>query len=274
MKMKNFFKTALCAGTIIAGIAFCCANLNVEAKGLKDENHDVITRSSGTDWVNIGTRLPEPVDYFDDDGSRMTTLINTVKKGDIFYTPNGSSYVFGNTGHLAIIEGVFFDEVQNQRYIRTIEANPCGVKRGCLTKERFKACGGGTILRVKNVSWNEVDAAVEFCKNQLDKGYELNIFRYPHETGDTWYCSELVWAAYYNATKGRISLDPCWDGGNMVFWPFDVTKSSHVECVDNIKGYYHTYGSFHKKLINGCYITETCEFSHNQCKKCHYTPTC
>ena len=46
------------------------------------------------------------IDYEDDDRSGTTTLLDIVQPGDIFYTPNGSSYIFGNTGHVAIIEGV------------------------------------------------------------------------------------------------------------------------------------------------------------------------
>ena len=89
----------------------------------------------------------------------------------------------------------FYDKKYHQWYIRTIEANnPCGVKRGCLTKERFKESGGGAIIRVKVVSQEEINTAVQFCDDQLNKGYELNVFRYPHITGDKWYCSELAWA--------------------------------------------------------------------------------
>lgn len=272
--MKKIFKIAVLSLALAVSILLTNNGVKVEAIGKKADYNDIIIQSSGPNWVDIGTELPKTVDYEDDDRSGKTTLLDIVQPGDIFYTPNGSSYIFGNTGHVAIIEGVFYDKKYHQWYIRTIEANnPCGVKRGCLTKERFKESGGGTIIRVKGVSQEEINTAVQFCVDQLNKGYELNVFRYPHITGDKWYCSELAWAAYYNATNERISIDPFWDGGNMVVWPEDITKSCYVECIDITK-YYHTIGSHHKKVVNGCFFDEICTFHNNRCKMCGYKPGC
>lgn len=281
MKKKTFFKFFTFASATALGIITCMNNLNVEAKGLGNESHEVI-KSSDTTWINIGESLPCPVDYSDDDGSGNTTLLDIVRKGDLFYTPAGSSYVFGNTGHIAIIEGVFYDEVYQQRYIRMIEANgEVGVRRGVLTKDRFKAIGdGGQILRVKNVTDDEIDKAVEFSKNQLGKGYWLWPFDMPSYDGskDKWYCSELTCAAYYNATNGRIDLDCEKNFFSPAVAPIDITRSPHVEKIEAV-GYAQRDKNLHIKLINGVGFNEFCSFDdHDFCIKCHnhrkYYPAC
>lgn len=182
------------------------------------------SNSSGGDtsvsWVNIGEDLPEAVDYSNG------KLLNNVRPGDIYWTPNGSNYGLGNTGHVAMIEGVFWSKKFNQYYIRTIEANMCGVKRGCLTPERFREKGGGLILRVpdKYISEAERIKAVEFCIKELDKKYSL--LGPSVTTRDDWYCSLLVWAAYFDATNHRINLDS--NNVGMVT-PDQITLSEYVE---------------------------------------------
>ncbi len=81
----------------------------------------------------------------------------------------------------------------------TIEANPNrGVKRGYIDSVRFK--DHKTILRVKNTTQAIISDAIYFCRQQLNKEYDLNIIRkHASINSGEWYCSELVWAAYkYN----------------------------------------------------------------------------
>lgn len=77
--------------------------------------------SSGSDsgWYNIGTSLPYAVDYSN------SNLLKYLKAGDILYEDTG---FHGMTGHMAIVEGIFYDETYNQEYIRLIEAVDVGVK--------------------------------------------------------------------------------------------------------------------------------------------------
>lgn len=55
--------------------------------------------------------------------------------------------------------------------------------------------------------------AVEFARDKVGQPYDLNWLG-KQENGDSWYCSELVWAAYLHASGGRIDLarGPGWFG--------------------------------------------------------------
>jgi PKD repeat protein len=62
-----------------------------------------------------------------------------------------------------------------------------------------------TAYRVKAASHTEKSKAVKFALSKLGYGYDV----FPaqkQEEGPAYYCSELIWAAYYSATSGRINL--------------------------------------------------------------------
>lgn len=69
---------------------------------------------------------------------------------------------------------------------------------------------------VKNVSEEIIDDAIEWACKQRGCGYQYlqfshSIANYEHEDktdplSNRWYCSELVWAAYMNASDKRINL--------------------------------------------------------------------
>lgn len=84
--------------------------------------------SNNEQWYNIGTSLPHAVDYSNSD------LIKFVRRGDIVYEGSGFG---GLTGHIALVEGVYYDDNYGQWYIRLIEAVSVGVTRGLLTPTRF-----------------------------------------------------------------------------------------------------------------------------------------
>lgn len=66
-----------------------------------DEEDCQLYSSPNEKWYyNTGTSLPQVPNY-----SRYN-LLSTVKKGDIIYEANGGS---GITGHIAIVEGVYFN---------------------------------------------------------------------------------------------------------------------------------------------------------------------
>jgi len=61
------------------------------------------------------------------------------------------------------------------------------------------------ILRVKTT--DEIrEKAVEFAKSKVGYPFKLN-WMLKQQDGDSYYCSELIWAAYYNASNGTINLD-------------------------------------------------------------------
>ncbi len=67
--------------------------------------------------------------------------------------------------------------------------------------------------RVKNISPSEITKVIDFVNEKTAENspfdYEsINPLHLSKQAdGPSWYCSELVWAAYLNATRGRIDLD-------------------------------------------------------------------
>ena len=126
-------------------------------------------------------------------------ILSTVKKGDIIEETEG--LVAQVTGHIAIVQGKYWDSTYSQYYIRTIEAGINGVVYGVLDDERYDDRGVSVYYVTSATSTQKTDA-VTFCKNQLGKPYWLAIpalTRCNYSSSATnWYCSELVWAAYYN----------------------------------------------------------------------------
>lgn len=158
------------------------------------ENTLITPYSSGGDkwYYNTGTSLPQKADYSE------YNLLNVVKKGDIIYEANGG---FGITGHIAIVEGIYYSSTQQQSYIRLVEAISDGVVRSVLDDGRVndKAV---TVLRVSSATSSQINDAVSFCVGQLGKDYRLDLAKDTSANESDWYCSELVWAAYYNQGIG------------------------------------------------------------------------
>ncbi|MBQ1410530.1 MAG: hypothetical protein IIY94_04565 [Oscillospiraceae bacterium] len=150
--------------------------------------------SSGgsTYYYNTGLSCPSQVSYDKYD------LLDVVEKGDVIFEKNGG---YGITGHTAIVEGIYpRNDGTGRYYIRLIEAlsnKEGGVTRSILDDTRVddKAV---TILRVSGATSTKVNNAVSFCQGELGSRYFLD-FAKDHSASETdWYCSELVWAAYYN----------------------------------------------------------------------------
>lgn len=177
--------------------------------------------SSGKWYYNTGTSLPKAVTY-------TGTLMARVNKGDIVYEANGS---FGITGHLAIIEGVFYSDVYHQFYIRLIEAISDGVCRGILSNDRFTE-KDDTILRPNSTSLTgkKINNAIKFCVSQLGKSYVPDLAHDTSSNESDWYCSELVWAAYKNQ---GIELEQVQSGytNEPGVTPHDIYHSSTVNTI-------------------------------------------
>lgn len=180
------------------------------------------TRSSGGAWYDyIGKQsvsLPQKADY-----SRYN-ILSTVQKGDVVSETKG--LVASITGHIAIVEGKFWDSAHSQYYIRTVEANGEGVVRGVLDDDR-KDERGTNIYYVRTASSSQKNGAVSFCIGQIGKPYSLEFpltqCSYSSSTSN-WYCSELVWAAYYNQginfNGSSIPMN--------IYLPRDLAASSHL----------------------------------------------
>lgn len=152
-----------------------------------DNSRSSSSSGSSKYYYNIGEYCPDYVTY------NKYNLLSVVKKGDIIYEANGG---FGITGHIAIVEGMFY-RFNGTPYIRLIEAIDVGVVRSLLDDTRFddKAV---TVLRVSGATSEMIDDAVAFCKGELGSSYALDLAKDASSSETNWYCSELVWAAYYN----------------------------------------------------------------------------
>ena len=121
-------------------------------------------------------------------------LLERVKKGDVIYEAMGAG---GLAGHIAIVEGVF-DRGDGTKYIRLIESiGDGGTVRSILDDKRADV-KQAYVLRVYGASQTNINRALAFCIGQMGKGYRMDLkwdFNYYQPD---WYCSELVWAAYFN----------------------------------------------------------------------------
>jgi len=159
------------------------------------------TQSSAPEeyYFNTGTKCPSKSTY------NRYNLLSVVRAGDIVFEDS-------KTGHIAIVEGIF--TYNGKRYIRLIESmNKIGVVRSVLDDNRVKEKGskiyrvitgkGSGISARKSVNINSV---IDFCEDQLGKSYNKWFFGEKKASGSnkSWYCSELVWAAYKQA-----GLDIC-----------------------------------------------------------------
>jgi uncharacterized protein YycO len=188
-------------------------NQNVFIEIDKDDYHSsddffVTSSSSGCDsrwYYDTGTTLPQDADYTSCD------LLNRVRVGDILYEE--ATIVSTLTGHVAIVEGIFFDN--GQPYIRLIEAVSCGVVRSVLDCNRLSE-NDGEVYRVIGASYTERSNAVDFAINELEKGFN-HVFSGACTSRNTWYCSQLVHCAYDDQGYNLA--------GTPIFFPRQITNS-------------------------------------------------
>lgn len=121
-----------------------------------------------------------------------------LQPGDILYDPY--SYVVGHAG-LYIGDGKVV-EAQGD----PINTNSSKVKETSITTWDYPERSDTYLLRVKKPSgigdnqWQEIkDNAIQFAIGQEGKAYNWHWWtKHSDPDSSSWYCSELVWAAYYN----------------------------------------------------------------------------
>lgn len=136
--------------------------------------------------------------------------------GDILYEDAGFG---GLTGHIAFVEGWFYDSNYSVQYIRVIESIlDGGVCRGYLDDDRFIA-RKGTLLKVDATN-TQKSQALYFISKQLGKPWVLQPFTKPTSIDHTqWQCSTLVWAAYNYA---GVDVEQHGIGGGTGVTPHDI----------------------------------------------------
>ncbi|WP_051272054.1 YiiX/YebB-like N1pC/P60 family cysteine hydrolase [Shimazuella kribbensis] len=135
--------------------------------------------------------------------------------GDILVTLDGTSAGFewagGHTGVVSDVPGYVVESFGN----KSIEKN--GVRHWVNDwKTRYKKVKA---LWVEGATLNDYAYAASYNREQIGKAYNYNFFNI--KTTTRFYCSQLVWRAWYN--RG-------WDlnyGGSAV-WPVDLIKSPHT----------------------------------------------
>lgn len=177
----------------------------------------VIPRFSGSSkwYYNTGTSLPKAANY------SKYNLLDTVKKGDIIYESKGG---FGITGHTMIVEGKYYSSKYKQYYIRVVEALNIGVARSVLDDSRVDE-KNSHVLRVKGASDAIASNATDFCIGQLGKAYMIDFKKDTSPNEPDWYCSELVWAGYYNQ---GIDIETTGKYNEPGITPRDINNSSKV----------------------------------------------
>lgn len=156
------------------------------------------TSSDDETWFyNTANRVYQKPNY------SKYNLLNKVQAGDIIYEAAGGSHI---TGHAAIVEGLYYSSYYGQYYIRIIEAigyssgngEGDGICRSILDDDRIDS-REGSVLRVSSATSEQKAAAIAFCVGQIGKDYQcVSGGHHTSENTKEWYCSELVWAAYYN----------------------------------------------------------------------------
>ena len=217
MKQKNY-------------AVFCIIQKNISNANAEDEYYGENSNNQrdsivGSQWYdNIGTSnpsLPWVASY------SSYNILGTVQMGDIVYETDGGFAEY--TGHIAYVQGCFWDSTFHQYYIRTIEAVLQGVVFGVLEDSRYDF-RGDYVYRVTNASPNHLLSSAMFMSYQLGKNWWPKFFG-PCDTSvntNRWYCSELVWAAYYYA---GINLNGASIPDNM-YMPLQLAGSSQLSLLD------------------------------------------
>lgn len=142
-----------------------------------------------------------------DDAPYVYVHYDQLQPGDIFWDslPDGSMNPNNWASHMGMIvsvnqPGQLTHEngfVETFTYVQTIEAVASGVRYGFLDDVRI-AHMGVRVLR-PNCSQTIKDRAIDFMYAQLGKPYSLTGGTILPTTTLTWYCTQLVYNAYFNA---------------------------------------------------------------------------
>lgn len=80
------------------------------------------------------------------------------------------------------------------------------------------------------------EKAVEFVLKQVEKKVPYDIGFYTKQVdGDSWYCTEIVWAAYLKASDGKINIEQSPD--SLGIYPWEIEHSDEIALVG---GHYET----------------------------------
>ena len=177
-----------------------------------------------------------PINYQDIDYSETYGMLEFLKPGDIIYETNGS--LIGDiVGHIGIVYDIVYDSNKEQDYVIMIEVLSDGVGYGLMTPNRFEE-KNVIIYRLTNASESQIQGALSFMKNHLNDGFRFPNKKYAEgyktidENGNeitSWYCAELVWAAFYSEDINLDSNDN--SNGDSLIAPAGLASYEHLTTI-------------------------------------------
>ena len=158
--------------------------------GINGQCEDCILRSINDREITPWTDFARPFfnNYYD---------YSMLRVGDVLFEEEGS--IGSILGHNALIVSTNHKSDYGN-YIQTVEAiQPC-VSFGFVDDNRMVQFRGA-IYRRRNLTTTQANTAVSFVKRQLGKAYAIRQIGDTtlDDSATTWYCSELVYAAFYHA---------------------------------------------------------------------------
>ena len=235
--------------------------------------------TNGETWYGI---------ELNDDGKPIITyeieygdsnLLKYLKPGDIVYERNNAFFIADWVKHIAIVIDVFQGDENNPAYVLMIEAMPSyngndyGVVYSLMTPTRFIE-KQVSIMRVKNATDEQIQGAIEFAKLQVEQDdiWFLKPWKETDWENNVWYCSELVWAAYYHQ---GIFLEP---HDNSAVLPEEIYESDAVSTImqyNLITNFSEKTDSYHTYSCDGDTYTEEHDYEdygtcHEKCRACEY----
>ena len=151
----------------------------------------------------------------------------TLKEGDLIFirtawwnkpfniVGNDYTHVGMYTGGQWMIESILTGNARS--------SGEAGVVQTPVSGWSYKSETFATLVRVKTANDKIRQRAVAFAQSKLGQGYDLKV-RKKSVNQPNYYCSELVWAAYYKASKGKIDLGNKGKKGGV--WPDDIINDA------------------------------------------------
>ncbi len=146
------------------------------------------------------------------------TLRSALIPGDVLLGAIDESLVPGAWSHAAIYAGDG-QVIEAASEDEDVKSSP---EVDWETPEKKWVC----FLRVTTADTATRERAVAFARRQVaqQKPYDINLLS-KQAGGDSWYCSELVWAAYREASGGRINLESTPDSLGVYPWEIEHDKN-------------------------------------------------
>ena len=182
--------------------------------------------------------------------NKQPILPDNFKIGDLIFIESISYFhnICNSWDHVAMYIGDNkFIEANDYSGIPPPIGGTCGVQITPLWKYKLwtQYCAFGT---VRNASDKQRQEAVNWAINQTADGNFQKCWGYgswwanpdPNDPNDpnsnNWYCAELIWAAYYNTSNGKIDLDitpgplqpPTGDGIHFAVNPQNIASHENV----------------------------------------------